>query len=597
MNTARAENLAANCFLNAFLLEHTDDIAARESQTTTLLLHHNQFRELHLQHGPAPLCGRTQFYLPASLIRSDGSRETAGFIKLATVLITENQAITASTQARQLFMDRLMNSLENIETVLAARDSDIAMLFQETLTFIQSEQSLLCGHSVHPLPKTREGFTDSDSHSYAPEFGSHFQLHMLAAHKDIIIDESAETKSAAKMVSDLIQNDSELHLPETPPKDYLYLPCHPFQWRCLEQNPIIADYLQKGLLLDLGPGGRPWSATSSLRAVWSERCAYMLKFSLTVRITNSIRHLTPWEAYRGKQVTQALKTPVGQAFQEAFPHFQLITEPAFLALRDPAGEMMAETIVVLRENPFSVATPGQAELLAGLCQDHPDGKLSRLAEMTKHIADEQKITQPEAAKLWFRSFFEKAVKPLLAAQSDYGLLFGAHQQNLLLQIEDNLPVGAYYRDCQGTGYSPLGHEQLLPYLPELGRQSANVVDGETGKKLFVYYLFINSVFNVVACFHNDGLLSSDILLTELRELLQDLRESGPRDTSVLDYLLDSPQLWFKGNYRCNLEDLNENTCADPLAIYQPIDNPLIAVIRCDQKDKNHAAFGSYACNH
>lgn len=72
------------------------------------------------------------------------------------------------------------------------------------------------------------------------------------------------------------------------------------------------------------------------------------------------------------------------------------------------------------------------------------------------------------------------LKPLFTAEADYGLVL-AHQQNILVQMLGDLPVGFIYRDCQGSAFyasrdrlarsywrgaggNIFTHEQLLRYF-------------------------------------------------------------------------------------------------------------------------------------
>ena len=77
----------------------------------------------------------------------------------------------------------------------------------------------------------------------------------------------------------------------------------------------------------------------------------------------------------------------------------------------------------------------------------------------------------------------------MVSQADYGLLFGAHQQNLLITLKDGYPDKVYFRDCQGTGYSHVARELL-----ENGSSGEHHVDETLGNRLFTYYLIINSTF-------------------------------------------------------------------------------------------------------
>ena len=213
-------------------------------------------------------------------------------------------------------------------------------------------------------------------------------------------------------------------------------------------------------------------------------------------------------------------------------------------------------------------------LLATLTQDHPYAEECRAARLVRQLAISQNLPLEKAVKTWFQRYLERVVEPLMIAQADYGLLYGAHQQNLIIRFDRLLPSGAYFRDCQGTAYSNLGITLLKPELPELGRASENTLNERMANLLFVYYLFINSSFGLVSALAAYGLCSEKKLFQQMRDFLISLRNGPRQDRSCFDYLLESDQLWSKGNFLCSVVGMNESTTEDPLAIYHPMVNPL-----------------------
>ncbi|NKC49678.1 hypothetical protein HED54_22935 [Ochrobactrum anthropi ATCC 49188] len=73
---------------------------------------------------------------------------------------------------------------------------------------------------------------------------------------------------------------------------------HPWQASRLSLRPDIQQLERQGKLIDLGSSGPDWRATSSLRAIYSRESDWMLKFSLSLRLTNSRRIVEPSECLR-----------------------------------------------------------------------------------------------------------------------------------------------------------------------------------------------------------------------------------------------------------------------------------------------------------
>jgi N2-citryl-N6-acetyl-N6-hydroxylysine synthase len=112
-------------------------------------------------------------------------------------------------------------------------------------------------------------------------------------------------------------------------------------------------------------------------------------------------------------------------------------------------------------------------------------------------------------------------------------------------------------------------------MPSLIRDSANELPDELGIRLFSYYLFVNSTFNVITSLAAANLCSENLLWQTLIQWLKQQAAGQPRDSSAIHYLLNSPKLYAKNNLLCCLRALNENTLGDLASIYHSMPNPLI----------------------
>jgi N2-citryl-N6-acetyl-N6-hydroxylysine synthase len=300
----------------------------------------------------------------------------------------------------------------------------------------------------------------------------------------------------------------------------------------------------------------------------------MLKFSLAVRVTNSKRLMEPKEWQRGKQMHQLLTGPFAAVLADEAPGLRVLGEPVHLALRDEEGRV-AESAVVLRVNPFRDAAAQGIIPLVSLCQAHPYGGRSRLAWHVDRIARRMSLAPEAAGALWLDRFLEVAVTPFLWLEAAHGLFLSAHGQNLLLRLEDDLPVAAYYRDCQGAGYDVARADHLRRWLPELGEDASNGVARSLGHKLLAYYLVVNAVFHVVASLARATTGDERPLLRRLRGFLLAWRAMMPERAGFVDHLLEAPRLDFKANLLTCLRDINESHAGtEQLAVYGSMPNPI-----------------------
>lgn len=538
------------------------------------------------------VAGRHSFAPPLLLGDTPESAQPIDLMTLAALILHDREIVgEISPGARALFLSRLLDSNHSLAAAVAFRTDDLERLFREPLTFAESEQALLLGHPVHPTPKSHDEFTDEEVRELTPEFAASFPLRWMLVHRHSLDAAGSDSLPLRQALRDLIEADpafpkQALTLIENAP-EHLPMPMHPWQARHLLSQPEIRAMFAKGDLIDLGEVGSPFLPTSSVRSLYGAHAPFMLKFSLSVRLTNSLRVLLPKEWERGKQIHQLFSTPLWQEISARFPSFRILSEPVHMALRRKNGETIRESAVLFRQNPFRGPAAENTEVMASLCQDHPLGGKSRLAETVMRIARREGCNSAEAAESWFGRFLEVVLRPFLQIHADYGLLFGAHQQNTILVLEDDYPVMVYYRDCQGTGHSSSAHDTLKQFLPEIGGEAQNTVDDELGHRLFGYYLIVNNLFNVVASLAQAGLFTEARLFSRLRRFLLGLREEGLRDPSFVTKLLTEPVIWSKGNFLTCLRNINEShEGEDQLAVYVPMANPIANAADMEQRAPN-----------
>jgi N2-citryl-N6-acetyl-N6-hydroxylysine synthase len=349
---------------------------------------------------------------------------------------------------------------------------------------------------------------------------------------------------------------------------------HPWQASRLREREPLARLLASGLAEDLGPIGTPFRPTTSLRTLHGDHAPYMLKFSLSVRVTNSRRLMEPKEWQRGKQMHRLLTGPFAAVLEDEASGLHVLGEPVHLALRD-GDRQVAKSAVVLRVNPFRDAAARDVIAVVTLCQAHPYGGRSRLAWHLDRLTRRMAIGPGTAAGLWLDRFLDVALAPLLQLEAAHGLLLSAHGQNLLLRLEDDLPAAAYYRDCQGAGYDLARAGHLRRWLPELGEEASNGVELALGHKLLAYYLVVNAVFHVVAGLARATTGDERSLLARLRRFLLAWRSAMPGQTGFVDHLLEAPRLDFKANLLTCLRDINESHAGtEQLAVYGAMPNPI-----------------------
>nr|WP_244313284.1 IucA/IucC family protein [Streptomyces zinciresistens] len=459
--------------------------------------------------------------------------------------------------------------------------------------FLSAEQALLLGHPLHPTPKSREDLSDAEALRYSPESHGSFPLHWFAVSPSVTAADSAWTERgrvvpAALLTARLV--GTELPMPD----GYTALPLHPWQAREIRHRPGVAPLFDAGLLLDLGARGAPWQATSSVRTVHRSGAAAMLKLSLALRITNSRRENLRKELHRGVEVHRLLRSGLSAQWRSAHPGFDIVRDPAWLAVDGPDGRPATGLDVMIRHNPFRPSD--DVSCVAGLVSPCPvsltgaarggaTGSLvtpghpapSRLAVLISRLAARTGRSAGAVSAEWFLRYLEQVIRPVLWLDSEAGIALEAHQQNTLLLLDgDGWPCGGRYRDNQGYYFRASRRPELDARLPGIGERSDTFVADEVTDERFAYYLAINNVLGLIGAFGSQGLADERLLLAAFRRFLGDVA-SGPARlrTPLPARLLDSPVLRCKANLLTRLQGLDELVGpVDTQSAYVTITNPL-----------------------
>ena len=188
-------------------------------------------------------------------------------------------------------VERWIQSRDALQQFLNIRAEDFDALVQVEQGFIESEQALILGHSMHPAPKSRTGFVHEDWQKYSPEACGQTQLHYWLVAPEYI----AEGTALEQAFSIQLKQEIKWHLSESELETlaayahYKLLPLHPWQARYLQSKVWFKSLKAKLKIIDLGEKAWIFSPTTSVRTLASFNAPWMLKPSLSVMITNSIR--------------------------------------------------------------------------------------------------------------------------------------------------------------------------------------------------------------------------------------------------------------------------------------------------------------------
>ncbi|WRP06039.1 IucA/IucC family protein [Rossellomorea aquimaris] len=522
------------------------------------------------------LTDRHLFGFPLYYRVGESELKPLDYVTLTTLVVKEFLLDKSQSGAEDELLLRVILSCRSIQSYVENRVHDNEALTDEEFDYIDAEQSLLFGHMLHPTPKSKQGLTEQEDHLYSPEYKGKFQLHYFSAEKSLVEQDSSADKSAASIIFEELKDGSDVDqkwlqkLLED--GDRILVPVHPLQVKTLLKKVNVQDLMAEGRLEYIGPIGKRFTATSSFRTVYSRESRYMYKFSVPVKITNSLRINQKKELARGVEVSKLLETEVGKSLNKEFPHFKVIQDPAYLNL--DLKEEVSGFELVIRENPFYENSRGTS-LIAALCQDHAYGGMARIHSIIKGIAQRENRSLEEVSQDWFSRYLSLTLDPMIWLFHTYGIALEAHQQNSVIQLRNGYPETFYYRDNQGYYYSESKVEKLKEFLPELNQVSDTICADEVAEERLRYYFFFNHLFGLINGFGASGLIDEEKLMNLVKERLEYHEQQWGEDSNLLSSLLYQPVLPCKANLLTRFYDMDE--LVGPMeaqSVYTMVKNPL-----------------------
>ncbi|MGE7926556.1 IucA/IucC family protein [Lysinibacillus xylanilyticus] len=436
-------------------------------------------------------------------------------------------------------------------------------------TFIEAEQSLLFGHWLHPTPKSRQGMANWQQTSYAPELQGTFQLHYFRVDRKIVKESSVLEKSASELIyHSLIKSQPDYVMSE---KDCL-IPMHPLQAQWLLQQQYVKKALAEGLIKYEGALGAFYTATSSIRTVYSSNEEMMYKFSIPVKITNSLRVNRMHELKAGIAMARLMSKI---DFFQSHSSFRMIDDPAYMTVEFP-NQTESGFEVIFRSNVFPKGQDEGICMIATLVQEPLPKEKSRLYQLILEISQSEFRSLESISLDWFKVYWKCAIEPLLRLYDEYGIALEAHQQNSVLNISSGYPTTYYYRDNQGYYLSKTYKEELLSIEPSLHETAELFYDDALIHDRFTYYLFMNQLFPIISRFGADQLIDEKILLKWSIDQLHLLeKEFTGLGKAFVRNILKQDELAFKANLLTRFHDVDELEAELEQAVYTKIPNPFV----------------------
>lgn len=506
----------------------------------------------------------------------------------------------ASTQAHIMSKNevelcvRLLESTQLMGHYISSRMGDERL---NQTDFICAEQSNIYGHWLHPTPKSRQGMTFWQQSHYSPELTGEFQLYYFSVDAQLIKQGGSLDISTSDAIQKDIFNTQQWGIPD----DHILVPAHPLQAQYLLLQDWVKKLIKTKKIINFGQAGKLFTPTSSVRTLFNDECQWMYKFSIPVKITNSLRCNKLNELETGMAIESHFKQC---GFLERRPEFSIVDDPAYLTVVNP-NEKNTESgfEIVLRRNPFNQENGhGICSILSLVQEPLPNNDGTPGTSLLKKLVDSLSIKESknrhDVALLWFKKYFSCSIESLILLYDQEGIALEAHQQNSLLDVSNGYPSRYYYRDNQGFYLSTTYRDSLQAIANQLTMSDIFYEDSVIFEAIS-YYLFINQLFSVIYRLGADNLIEENVLIehvkTSLTDLKKDLHASGKK---FVDHLLSSKSIAYKANLLARVRDIDELHQGMERAVYANLTNPLYdectqrkssQTKHCDIKNENRVS--------
>ncbi|WP_242214264.1 IucA/IucC family siderophore biosynthesis protein [Bacillus cereus group sp. BfR-BA-01383] len=326
-------------------------------------------------------------------------------------------------------------------------------------SYDEFESHLIDGHPYHPSYKARIGFQYRDNFQFGYEFMQPMKLIWIAAHKkytsvgyenEVIYDKILIEEIGERKLEEFMER---IHSAGCNPKQYVFIPVHPWQW----ENFIIpnyADHIQDKCIIYLGKSEDDYCAQQSMRTlrnVTNLKKPYV-KLSLNILNTSTLRTLKPYSVVSAPAISNWLNDVVSHdPYLRDESRMILLNEFSSVTYDTHKKSVYGSLGCIWRESVHKyLDTKEDAVPFNGLYAKGKDGTPIIDAWLTKYGIEN-----------WLQLLIQKAIIPVLHLVVEHGIALESHGQNMILVHKEGVPVRIALKDFHE------GIEFYRPFLKEI----------------------------------------------------------------------------------------------------------------------------------
>ncbi|WP_461188870.1 IucA/IucC family protein [Arthrobacter sp. Z4-13] len=391
------------------------------------------------------------------------------------------------------------------------------------------ERSMTEGHPCFVANNGRLGFGLDDYRAFAPETGAPVQLEWIAVHRShAVFTSSAGLDYRAHLEAELgallSDFDADLQVLGLNPNQYFLMPVHPWQWENKLSVTFAAEIARQRIVY-LGTGTDTYQAQQSIRTFFNTSAPdrHYVKTAMSVLNMGFMRGLSPQYMKATPAINDWLRDLIEEDSALQQRGFTMIGEIAAIGYHNgyyetgsangsPYRKMLS---ALWRESPLPLLQDGQQlATMASLLHVDSAGKPVVSAFI------ERSGLAPED---WLRRYFEAYLVPLVHCLYRYELAFMPHGENVILVLEDGVPVRAIMKDI-AEEIVVMGDRLDLP--EDVSRIKAAIPEDE--KVLAIFTDIFDCIFRFMAALlEEDGKLSEEEFWRTAAAAIKDYQAQHP----------------------------------------------------------------------
>ncbi|WP_237704656.1 GNAT family N-acetyltransferase [Nesterenkonia sp. F] len=415
-------------------------------------------------------------------------------------------------------------------------DVDVAADFQQT------EAVMTEGHPSFVATNGRIGFGLEEFGAYAPETGRTFRHVWLAARREHTLLSTAEgLGEEAHYAAELDAETRERFVARLAalgldPRDYLWLPVHPWQFQHRVAVSFAPELARRDLVV-LGEGGDEHQPQQSIRTGFSRTAPERsyVKTALSIQNMGFLRGLSPAYMRATPAVNDWVAAEVrGDAFLRG-AGFEVLREHAAIGFtgdayhRSPVGSDQQKMLAALwRESPLPQLPAGQRLMTLAALLHRDDAGASAAAALIARSG----LTAAD----WLAELLRAYLLPVVHCLEVHELAFMPHGENLILRLDAGRVVGAFMKDI-GEEAAVVGHRELPAEIERI----RHVVDDAEAAQVIFTDVFDGVLRHLAALLAVDGVLEEEGFWATVSAVLAeheglDLRRRRRLDLRVPDFV-------------------------------------------------------------